>query len=74
MWRPLLVDLQNPPGHGPGQLAVGVPAWGEVRPDGPRGLFQPQPLDDSVKSPGIFLAPAKKTRLCLSLPLNLLPT
>ena len=38
------------PGFGPGQPALGVPAWAGVGPDGPRGPCQPQPFGGSVIS------------------------
>lgn len=44
----LLGDLQQPPGWGTGQPALGVSAGAGVRPDGPRAAFQPQPFFYSV--------------------------
>lgn len=38
--------LQKSPGCGPGQAALGVRAWAEVGPDGPRGPFKPRPFWD----------------------------
>lgn len=40
--------LQKSPGCGPGQAALGVRAWAEVGPDGPRGSCPLLPFCDSV--------------------------
>lgn len=48
LWIFLLGDLQKLPRHGPGQPAPHEPSWAAVGQDGPRGLWQPESLCDSV--------------------------
>ena len=44
-------DIQKPSGHGPGQLPQGVSAWAAgLDQITSRGVFQPQPLHDSMNS------------------------
>jgi len=46
---PIPADIQKTCRHGPGLLALGVPAWaGGLYQVTSRGPFQPQPLCDSV--------------------------
>ena len=49
----ILVNTKKPSGHGPGQPAVGGPAWtGGQDKITSRSPFQPQPFCDSVKTEG----------------------
>lgn len=45
-----LEAMESSPRHGPGPPALGVPGWTGMGLDDSKGLFQPQPLCDSVKS------------------------
>lgn len=46
----MLADLQEPPGHSPGQAALGDPAWAEGWDQlMPREAFPPQPCCDSLR-------------------------
>lgn len=42
-------------GHGPGQSALSVPAWAGLGPGGPRNLFPPQPVCDSLRTDFLLL-------------------
>ena len=48
LWVLLRGDLQRPPGCGPGHPALGSPTGAGLRPEGPRGPCQPQPVCGSV--------------------------
>ena len=51
----ILEDIQNLSGHGPGQLALGSPAWaGRLDQMTSRGPFPPQPFCDSVMGTILF--------------------